>query len=103
MKKYTKHLLTTSFLLWLIPLSFILAANDVLDIIDIIQEILSAVVPLIFSLAVIYFIWSSAQYILKEGDAKNEAKSHMIWGIVILFVMVSIWGLVAVLEDTFLL
>ncbi len=102
MKKHTKYF-TLSLLLWATSLSFVFAADNVLGLISTIQGILSAVVPLIFSLAVIYFIWSTSQYILKEGDAKNEAKGHMIWGIVILFVMISIWGLVAILENTFLL
>ncbi|MEA2112773.1 MAG: hypothetical protein U9P50_02255 [Patescibacteria group bacterium] len=88
-------------ILILLPLiSF--AAEDILGVITKIKEILSAIVPLIVSLAVIFFIWSTAQYILKEGDAKNEAKSHMTWGIVILFVIISVWSLVAILEETFL-
>jgi len=102
MKKYTKHLVTTSFLFWLIPLSFAFAADDILGLISTIEDIFTAVLPLIGTMAVIFFFWSSAQYILKEGEAKNDAKMHMVWGIIILFVMVSVWGLVAVLDNTFL-
>jgi len=101
MKKY----LNNKYILFFAMAPFISLAitQTITDLIAIIQGILAAIVPLIFSLAVIYFIWTTAQYILKEGDAKNEARSHMIWGIVILFVMVSIWGLVAILTNTFLL
>ena len=97
MKKY----IPTFLFLSIIPATT-LAATTVVGLIDDIQDVLSAIVPVIMSLAVIYFIWSTAQYILKEGDAKNEARGHMIWGIVILFVIVSVWGLVAILETTFL-
>jgi len=97
MKKYIPAFLFLS----TIPI-FALAAENVLGLITEIKKIFSAIIPLIISLAVIYFIWSTAQYILREGDAKNEARGHMIWGIVILFVMISVWGLVAILESTFL-
>jgi len=95
-----KYLLAFPLLIFSPLITF--SADNVLGVIGEIKKILSAIVPLIASLAVIYFLWSTAQYILKEGDAKNEARSHMIWGIVILFVMVSIWGLVAILTNTFL-
>ena len=96
-----KSSLASLFFLIFSPL-FVLGADNVLGLISEIKTILNAIVPLIGSLAVIYFLWSTAQYILKEGDAKNEARSHMIWGIVILFVMISVWGLVAILTNTFL-
>jgi hypothetical protein len=79
-----------------------LGASDVLGLIATIQDIFSAIVPLIISLAVIFFLWSTAQYILREGDSQKDAKDHMMWGIIILFVMVSVWGLVAILGNTFL-
>ena len=81
---------------------FAFAAEDILGLIAVIKYILQAIVPLIISLAVIFFLWSTSQYILREGDAKNDAKDHMTWGIIILFVMVSVWGLVAILGNTFL-
>ncbi len=77
-----------------------LAADDVLELIEEAKSILSTVLPLIMSLAVVYFLWSTAQFIIAEGEKKNDAKEHMIWGIIILFVMVSVWGLVAILDAT---
>jgi len=96
-----KYLLTSLFFLIFSPF-FVWGADTVVGVIDEIKTILKAIVPLIGSLAIIYFLWSTAQYILKEGDAKNEARTHMIWGIIILFVMISVWGLVAILTNTFL-
>ena len=101
MKKYLNYIYPLLFFST-IPI-FTIAADDVLGVISTIKSIFSAVIPLIISLAIIYFIWSTAQYILKEGEAKNEAKMHMIWGIIILFVMISVWGLVGILTSTFLL
>lgn len=78
----------------------LLAADDVLGLITTAKTILTAVLPLIMTLAVVYFLWSTAQFIIAEGEKKNEAREHMVWGIIILFVMVSVWGLVAILDAT---
>ncbi len=34
-------------------------------------------------------------------DDKSIAKTHIIWGVIGLFIMVSIWGLVSILRHTF--
>ena len=63
--------------------------------------LLSLAVPLIISLAVVYFIYNVFNYAIKEGEEKEKAKSSMIWGIVAIFIMVSVWGLVNILSSTF--
>lgn len=62
------------------------------------------VIPLIVTLALIYFLWGVSMLIFNASseEKKNEGKSIMIWGIIALFVMVSVWGLVNVLQGTFL-
>ena len=58
--------------------------------------------PLIISLAVVWFVWNVFRYMIAGGeDEKTKAKKEMIWGIVALFVMVSVWGLVGILQATF--
>ena len=49
------------------------------------------------------FIYGLVTYLLSTGDEekRKEARQVMIWGIIILFVIVVVWGLVAVLENTF--
>ncbi len=60
------------------------------------------VIPFIIGLGVIYFLWGLLGYIRKAGDEKEReaAKHQMIYGIIILFVMTAVWGLVNVLTDT---
>ena len=58
--------------------------------------------PLIISIAVVWFVWNVFQYaVAGDEDKKKEAKGQMIWGIVGIFVMVSVWGLVGILQSTF--
>jgi hypothetical protein len=35
------------------------------------------------------------------GEKKEEGKQYMLWGIVGIFVMVSVWGLVNIVKQTF--
>jgi hypothetical protein len=48
-------------------------------------------------------MWGVVQYILNnEEEAKREkGKQFMLWGIIALFVMFSVWGLIKVLGNTF--
>jgi hypothetical protein len=56
--------------------------------------IVQIVVPMVFTLALLFFFWGVVKYIRSEGQGKEDGKRIMIWGVVALFVMSSIWGLV---------
>lgn len=58
---------------------------------SIVKDIL---IPLVFSLALLLFFWGVVKYIWSEGQGKDEGKKFMIWGVVALFVMSSIWGII---------
>lgn len=67
-------------------------------------NISASVVPLIFVLASMVFVWGVVQYVIlgaEEESKRAKGRQFMIWGIVALAVMVSIWGLVNVLTNTF--
>lgn len=67
-----------------------------------INSILKSILPIIISIAVIYFVYQVMMYTISgDEDKKAAAKDGMIYGIIGLFVMVSIWGLVAILSGTF--
>src|SRR3989344_5309651 len=62
------------------------------------------VIPLIFALALAAFIWGVMQFFILNPDeeAKREqGKQFIVWGIVALAVMLSVWGLVKILGNTF--
>ncbi len=76
--------------------------NNVDDVITKIRNLFNAAVPLIISLAIIYFLWYVFQYaIAGDEEKKGAAKSGMFYGIVAIAVMVSVWGLVNILVNTF--
>lgn len=62
-----------------------------------------AIIPILFSLALIVFIVGVIKYIVNADEAteREQGRKFMLYGIVALFVMVSVWGLVAVIQGTF--
>lgn len=68
------------------------AANQVGDLVAIL-------IPIVIAIGLLFFIWGLVQFIAASGDegAKEEGKRKMIWGVVALFVMVAVWGLVELL------
>ncbi|MBX4206553.1 hypothetical protein KW784_02085 [Candidatus Parcubacteria bacterium] len=50
--------------------------------------------PIVVALALLAFFYGLVKLIWGGAEAVKEGKSLMLWGIVALFVMVSVWGLV---------
>jgi heme/copper-type cytochrome/quinol oxidase subunit 2 len=74
---------------------------------SIINTLISFINPLIvltIGFALLVFIWGLAKFIWHSGDknAVDEGRRLIIWGVLALFVMVSIWGIVAFVQQTFL-
>jgi hypothetical protein len=79
----------------------IAAAADANSILATVSGIINSLVPIILSLAIVFFLWGVLQYITKAGEEKGKAREQMLWGIIAIAVMVSIWGLVGVIRNTF--
>ena len=88
--------------LYAFPLITFAAVGNFGDLVDVINGILNKILPIIIAIAVIYFVYNALMYMIAaDEERKGEAKSKMIYGIVALFVMVSVWGLVNILKGTF--
>lgn len=63
----------------------------------------SYVVPIIFAVAFVIFLLGVIKYISSGGDEgkRTEARNMIIYGIIALFVMSAVWGLVRLLSNTF--
>ena len=66
--------------------------------------IVNAIIPLLFALALAGFVFGLIKFFLNPDNEEDrkKGKSFMIWGLVTIFVMVSIWGLVGIVQKTFL-
>lgn len=67
-----------------------------------ITRIIGILIPAAFALAVLAFFWGVAKYIFSAGDeeAKGQGQRIMIGGVIGLFVISAIWGLVFFLGST---
>ena len=61
-----------------------------------IKRLVDLALPLVVGLALLGFFYGLMRFIFASGDPekRGEARSIMIYGIIALFVMVSVWGLV---------
>lgn len=72
------------------------------SILGTINNLLNWLIPILITLAIVYFIWGVIRYVFsKEDDDKKAARSIMINGLIGLFVILSVWGLIAVIGNTF--
>ena len=79
-------------------------ANDIESLVRFLANIFQRwLIPMFVTLAMIYVIVAAIQYIMANEDSqrKNEKRQQMFWGIVGLFVIISIWSLVAIVQNTF--
>jgi hypothetical protein len=65
-------------------------------------ELLSAVLPILIALGVVYFVWGVISYVVGgDEEAKAKGRSKIIYGIIGLAVILGVWGLVKVVTNTF--
>ncbi|MDQ3075719.1 MAG: pilin [bacterium] len=58
-------------------------------------KILNPVITLLFAVAVVVFLWGVSQMILNadNDEAKTVGKSHILWGVIGMTIMFSVWGI----------
>lgn len=63
---------------------------------------INRIIPLVIGVALLVFFWGIIRYIWSGGeDAKAKGRNLMLWGVIALFVMVSIFGILAILKNSF--
>ncbi len=68
-----------------------------------VQLIVNPAIYVLFSLGLLLFVYGVVEFMIelqKGGDTKT-GKSHMLWGIVGMFIMVSVFGILHLLNNTF--
>ena len=67
------------------------------------QYIINPFIGLLFTLALVMFLYGGAQFILRasEDEGRETGKQHMIWGVIGMFIMISVFGILGVVTNTF--
>ena len=65
-----------------------------------IKGVVNLLIPILIAIAIIYFFWGLITFIRAAGDEKGReaGKSQMLWGIVAIAVMVTLFGLITWLQ-----
>lgn len=62
-----------------------------------IQQFIDMIIPIMIGIALIFFFWGLVQYVRKPEAA--EGRKIMIGGLIALFIMVSVWGIIALTQN----
>lgn len=68
--------------------------GNVENLLKAVGRLIDIALPIVVAIALLAFFWGIVKFIFGGDEAKKEGQQFMIWGLVGLFVMVSVWGLV---------
>jgi hypothetical protein len=97
-----RKILTFTFsALTLAPLPALAAPRTFTEAIDLAVDIIDTGTGLLILAGIVVYFWGISTNILKMKDEGGAVfKNYVIWGIIALFVMVSIWGIIQLLQNT---
>ena len=80
------------------------ASSTFKDVVAYAISIIGALIPVLAALALILFLFGVVRFVVMSGNEreKSHSKEAMLWGLVALFVLVSVWGIIGILRRTFL-
>lgn len=60
------------------------------------EVIINPLILLLFGVAILVFLWGVAEFILSlnSDDARSKGKQHMLWGVIGLVIMFSVWAII---------
>ncbi|MFA5001175.1 MAG: hypothetical protein WC531_03045 [Candidatus Paceibacterota bacterium] len=88
----------------LLPMVTLAAETDTTYIttaLDQFKTIINTLIPIVIGLTILAFFWFLFKYVRGGGEDKEGAKMGMIWCIVAIVIMFSIYGIVNVVQGVF--
>ena len=97
-----KNIFIFSLILLTLPSVSFAALDGLSSLLQSTLGIVKMIIPIMFGLAFVYFFWGMGQFILHDaGNDKTRAdgKQKMLWGVIAIFVMASISGIIFFIGD----
>lgn len=68
---------------------------------NLITQIINPVIGILFVLAIAIFFWGIIEFIWNAGseEKRTTGKTHIIWGLVGLFIMATVRGIIEILQN----
>lgn len=66
------------------------------------RVILNPIIGLLFALATVVFLYGLVRYLMSPGneEIRKTNKQHMLWGIIGMFIMISVFGIMKIILNT---
>lgn len=66
------------------------------------ETIINPLIELLFALALVYFLWGVFEFMANQSneEKKTLGKSHMMWGVIGLVIMLGVWGILGFITET---
>lgn len=78
------------------------ASATIKTVIETLLGYLGYIIPALITIAVIYFIWGIVTFIsASDEEQKKMSRSKIINGLIGLFIIVSFWGIIGVVKNSF--
>jgi hypothetical protein len=76
--------------------------SDFKGFVDIVIDLITLTIPVIVGLIFIVFLWGASLFILNAGneEKRDQGRRLLFWGIIGLFVVLSVWALVSILTGS---
>lgn len=85
-----------------ISLPSLAGAASLFDTLSLANTFLNALIGLFITLAIVVFFWGLIKYLWSvSSENAHEGLQIMMYGVIAIFVMVSIWGIIRLLQNTF--
>jgi len=70
---------------------------------NVVNLIINPLIGLLFALALAFFVWGAAQLVLNSGsdEGRKKGKDALLWGLIGLFIMSAVFGILRVVVATF--
>lgn len=81
-------------------IAFAQNGGQLYQILDIVRTTLGYIMPIVIVLGVIWVIWGIIQFVTNTNEEERaKAKMHIVYGVVGLFVIISLFGLVGFIQN----
>lgn len=107
MKKIKKFLPIAAALSPLMAMGQVTGQTDLgtgfLKIVTDIGSLVNLVLPVLFGLGVVAFLWGAVKYITSAGDEekRKEGRSYMVWSLIFLAIVLALFGVVNLITGVF--
>ena len=73
------------------------------ELVTTLVDFIRSAVSLLIGIGLVIFLWGIVKYIYQSGNSKAHTygRDMMVWGLVAMFVMVSVWGILGLAQSAF--